>query len=138
MSKTNLSETLRRFEPHAFAALRIVSGLMFSFHGMQKVLGIYTDHQPAAFTQMWIGGWIELVCGLLIAFGLFTRWTSFLASGTMAVAYTQFHWGGAIDGGQWIPTVNHGELSLLYCFVFFLFFFHGSGIFSLDRLRKVA
>src|SRR5262245_2990776 len=94
----------------AYAVLRVVSGLMFSFHGMQKVLGILAKAQPAFGSQIWFGGLIELVCGLAIAAGVLTTWNAILASGTMAVAYVQFHW--KLDGGALlIPTVNKGELA---------------------------
>ena len=115
----------------AYALLRIVSGLMFSFHGMQKVLGIMTE-KPAAFgTQAWVGGIIELVAGLAIALGAWTVWAAFLASGTMAVAYTQFHWKLRF-GEQLFPAVNKGELALLYAFLFLYIACHGAGIWSVD------
>jgi len=124
---------LERFEPYAYAALRIISGLLFSCHGMQKVLGLFTNHaRPEMWSQIWIGGVIELSAGLLIAFGLFTRAAAFLASGMMAVAYIQFHWKGALDE-QFLPIVNDGELSVVYCFLFLLFFFRGAGSVSIDH-----
>ncbi len=126
----------KRFEPAAYAALRIASGLLFAFHGVQKVLGVLTTKPPPAFgSQMWFGGWIELVGGTLIAFGLFTRCAAFVCSGVMAVAYTQFHWKFALGGWQWLPIVNKGELAALYCFVFLFICSHGSGALSLDRRR---
>ena len=53
----------------SYTLLRVLSGLMFSFHGIQKVLGILTDRTPEFGSQLWIGGLIELVCGLAIAGG---------------------------------------------------------------------
>lgn len=102
----------------AYLCLRVVAGLAFSMHGMQKLFGILSDKPSPAFgSQMWIGGVIELVCGLAIAFGLFTTWAAFLASGTMAVAYLQFHWKFRFDE-NFFPVVNQGELALVYSFVF--------------------
>ena len=75
-----------------YALLRMVAGLMFSFHGFQTILGVLAEHQPPVGSQLWIGGLIELVCGLAMAAGALTSWAAFLASGTMAVAYVQFHW----------------------------------------------
>jgi putative oxidoreductase len=117
-----------------YALLRIVSGLMFSFHGMQKIFGVFTQSQPAIGSQAWFGGVIELVCGLAIAVGLLTSWAAFLASGTMAVAYTQFHWKLEL-GPRLLPIVNKGELALLYAFLFLFIASRGSGPFSLDRRR---
>src|SRR5688572_30489758 len=114
-----------RFEPIAYAALRIVAGAMFTFHGLQKIFGVLSPHaQPAVGSQVWIGGVIELVGGLLVAIGLFTRPAALLASGTMAVAYIQFHWKLAL-GTSMLPIVNGGEPAVLYCFVFLLFAIRG-------------
>jgi putative oxidoreductase len=119
----------------SYTLLRIVSGALFSFHGMQKVLGWFTSNPgPAAFTQQWVGGVIELVCGVLIAIGLFSRPAAFLASGTMAVAYIQFHWKLEM-GALLFPIVNKGELAVIYCFVFLLIAARGAGALSVDRVR---
>ena len=123
-----------RAEPYSYAALRVVAGLMFSFHGMQKILRWHASSPtpPTLGSQIWFGGVIELVCGLLIAIGFWTRASAFLSSGTMAVAYTQFHWKFAIAGGMWLPGVNKGEMALLYCFLFLFIFSKGGGFASVD------
>ena len=127
-----------RLETGVYAALRILAGAMFTFHGMQKLFGVLTAKAgPAVGSQMWVGGVIELVCGVLIAVGLFTRPAAFLASGTMAVAYIQFHWKGEL-GDRLLPIVNGGELAALYCFVFLLICVRGAGAFSIDRLLRRA
>ena len=121
-----------RVENLAYALLRIISGALFSFHGMQKLFGwLTTKVGPEAFSQKWIGGVIELVGGLLIAIGLFSRPAAFLASGTMAVAYFQFHWKGEL-GDRIFPIANGGELAVIYCFVFLLIAARGAGPYSLD------
>ncbi len=134
MSKTNL---FARIEPFAFSALRIVSGALLFFHGAQKLLGWFTTRAgPAVGSQLWIGGLIELVCGALIAVGLFTRSAAFLASGTMAVAYIQFHWKLDFAGAKFLPIVNQGELAVVYCFLFLFVFAHGPGRAALDGLVR--
>jgi putative oxidoreductase len=116
-----------------YAALRIVAGALFATHGAQKLFGVLTEHpQPEVLSQVWIGGIIELVAGALIAVGLFTRWAAFVASGTMAVAYIQFHWKGQLDDG-FFPAVNGGELAVIYCFLFLYIAARGPGPASLDR-----
>ena len=129
---------LRRIlEPRAeaaYALLRIVSGAMFAFHGVQKLFGVLTDHAPRIFTQIWVGGVIELVAGLLIAVGLCTSCAAFVASGTMAVAYVQFHWKLQL-GARFFPAINQGELALLYSFLFLFIACRGSGKWSLSRRR---
>lgn len=125
-----------RYRRAAYALLRVVAGLMFSFHGMQKLFGVLGASAQPAGTQLWFGGLIELACGLAIAAGLFTRWAALLASGTMAVAYTQFHWKLQL-GAHFLPLVNKGELALLYAAVFLYIAAQGAGAFSLDiRLRR--
>jgi putative oxidoreductase len=84
---------------------------------------------------MLVGAWIELVCGFLIALGLFTRWAALLASGEMAVAYFMVHAGGAPDPkAQFFPLLNHGEPAVLYCWIFLFIFFYGSGQWSVCAL----
>jgi putative oxidoreductase len=119
-----------------YAGLRAGTGLMFSFHGMQKIFGVLTEKPPAFGTQVWLGGIIELVCGLAIAVGLQLRPAAFLASGTMAVAYIQFHWKGQL-GAQLLPAVNKGELALVYALLFLYFAARGAGSLSVDaKLRQ--
>ncbi len=131
-----MKNTLCRLEGPAYAALRIVAGSMFACHGMQKLFGWFgAGSQPAIGTQIWVGGLIELVGGLLITIGLFTRAAAFLAAGMMAVAYFQFHWKLQIGGWKWLPVVNRGELAVLYCFVFLLMAARGPGAASVDRMR---
>jgi putative oxidoreductase len=121
----------------AYALLRIVAGLMLACHGAQKLFGWWggAGHQPPMWTQVWFGGIIELVCGTLVALGLFTRLAALLASGTMAVAYFQFNWKLNMDNNMFLPIMNKGELAALYCFVFFMFALSGAGPHSLDARR---
>ena len=123
---------LGNYADYAYALLRIMSGLMFSFHGMQKILGVLSDFKPPLGSQLWFGGIIELVGGLLIALGLFTRCAAFVASGTMAVAYFQFHWKLQF-GADFFPGINKGELAVLYCFVFLFIACRGGVKWCLDK-----
>lgn len=116
-----------------YTVLRVAAGLMFGFHGVQKIFRVLTDHPPAVGSQLWFGGLIEIGCGAAIALGLGTRTAAFLASGTMAVAYIQFHWRMQLDA-RFFPTVNRGELALVYCLLFLYFACRGGGTFSVDRL----
>ncbi len=129
-----LSRILSRLTELSYTLLRTGAGLMFCFHGLQKIFGVLATSQPAVGTQIWFGGIIELVGGLAIALGLFTSWAAFLCSGTMAVAYVQFHWKLQLDT-KFLPSENNGELALLYSLVFFFIACRGSGAFSLDRRR---
>ena len=123
---------LEKYTDQAYALMRIVAGFMFTFHGLQKILGILAETQPPIGSQLWIGGIIELCCGLLIMVGLQTRGAAFLASGEMAVAYFQFHWKFQF-GREFFPIINKGELAVLYCFVFLFIACRGGAIWCLDR-----
>jgi putative oxidoreductase len=115
------------------AIVRIVFGLLFIIAGTTKLLGFPPSPQPMPpipfLSQIWIGALMEIVGGLLIVVGLFTRPVAFLLSGEMAVAYWQFH----APGSPW-PTVNMGVAAILYCFVFLYLVFAGAGAWSVDRL----
>ena len=118
----------------AYAFMRVLTGFMFSFHGIQKIFGVLSDHPAPAFgTQMWVGGVIELVCGVLIALGAFTPYAAFLASGTMAVAYAQFHWNFQFDS-NFFPVVNGGELAAVYALLWLFVACKGGGLFSVDAM----
>lgn len=137
-----LKAVLSPFSESVYAAIRILTGLMFSFHGMQKILGVLRPYPaPALGSQMWFGGLIELVGGLLIAAGLFTRCAAFVASGTMAVAYWQFHVFNNHDFQDYrrfIPGMNGGAPAMLYCFWFLYMACKGSGPWSVDAKREKA
>jgi putative oxidoreductase len=120
---------LSPFTPHILGITRIVAGVMFASHGAQKLgaFGGVPAGTPAF--VVWGAGLIELVAGLLIAAGLFTRPAAFLSSGTMAVAYFMAH------GLQsfW-PIQNGGELAVLYSWLFLYLAAEGPGAFALDNI----
>src|SRR5260370_42514468 len=126
--------TLRvTWEPRILSVLRIVVGVLYMEHGLAKILDF--PHQPnhapyAVFTlNAGLQGLLELVGGLLLALGLFTRTVAFILAGNMAVAYFMVH---APRG--FFPLLNGGELAIVYCFIFFYFFIAGGGALSLDPL----
>ena len=121
---------LSRFEGPAYALLRIVSGLLFLFHGLQKVFGMYGGQAVELASRPGLAGIIELVAGTLIMIGLFTSVAAFIASGEMAFAYFLGH----APRGLW-PVQNGGELAALYCFIFLFIASRGSGMASADGLR---
>jgi putative oxidoreductase len=123
---------LDRFSDPTYAALRMLSGLLISFHGVQKVFGVLATSRPPLFSQIGFGGLIELVCGLAILLGFQTRLAAFLCSGTMAVAYIQFHWKFQF-GPAFFPAINEGELALVYCFLFLYLACRGGGKWAVDQ-----
>jgi putative oxidoreductase len=110
--------------------MRIIVGLLFACHGGQKILGFPPVAKAMQLDTMgMVGGYIELICGFLIALGLFARPAAFLASGMMAVAYFMVH-----AKGGFFPIINRGEPAVIYCFVFLYVVFRGAGPLSLDAL----
>lgn len=127
---------LQRFlSPHAervYVVLRVVAGLLMALHGAQKFGFPAPPRAPlAAFSQLWFGAWIELVGGALVALGLWAVPAAFLLSGTMAVAYTQFHWKLQL-GAALLPGKNGGELALVYSLLFLYMACRGPGAPSVD------
>jgi putative oxidoreductase len=123
---------LEKYADHAYALLRIVTGFMFSFHGAQKILGVLTEFHPAPGSQIWFGGLVELFGGLAVLAGFQTRIAAFVCSGTMAVAYFQFHY--KFQGGpKFFPAINEGELAALYAFVFLLLATRGGVKWALNK-----
>lgn len=127
-----MEQFLGRYSAYIYAILRIIAGLSFALHGTQKLFGIPGNKPPMPIASfLGIGGLLELVCGLLIAIGLFAGYAAFIASGEMAVAYFLFHASKAF-----LPIVNQGELAVLYCFLFLYIAAHGSGVWSVDASRR--
>ena len=127
-------------KPHAdkiYAATRILAGLMFMAHGLQKIFGLFGGVPEGAPAFIVYGaGSIELVTGALIAVGLFTAPAAFLASGTMAAAFFMGHvFGPQNPTHNILPIVNKGELAVVYCWLFLFIAAQGPGIWSADATR---
>src|SRR4029077_4001609 len=123
------------WEPRMLSILRIMVGLLYTQHGLNKLFDFPPGANPRPYVLMTLGpglaGLLELVGGALVTFGLFTRIAAFILSGEMAVGYFMAH---APRG--FFPYANGGNLAVLYCFVFLYLAFAGPGPWSLDRLRE--
>lgn len=130
----NTASITSRWASPVLGLLRIVTSLLFMSHGTQKLFlfpsGGMTEPFPV-FTLLGTAGLIEFAGGLLLLIGIFPRFVAFIMCGEMAVAYFKAH---AFQG--FLPLVNHGELAVLYCFVFLNFMVSGGGSFSLDSYLK--
>lgn len=119
--------------PRMLSILRIVVGLLYLEHGLNKIFNFPArpDHHPyVLFTLVpGLAGLLETIGGILIALGLFTRPVAFILSGEMAFAYFMSH-----APKSFFPLLNGGETAILYCFIFLYFFFVGAGAWSLDQL----
>ena len=123
---------LGRFAPQIYAILRIVAGLMFSFHGAQKLFGFPGGKPVPLVSMMGFAGAIELICGILIAIGLLASIAAFIASGQMAVAYFMAHFPQGF-----LPIVNKGEFAVVYCFLFLYIAATGPGIWSVYNETRI-
>ncbi|HEY4199818.1 MAG TPA: DoxX family protein [Devosiaceae bacterium] len=126
-------DRLQRYSPHLLALLRIIAALLFIEHGTQKLFNF-----PAApgmpvplFTLFGIGAILELVGGILILIGWFTRPVAFILAGEMAVGYFLVH-----APGSFFPAVNMGDAAILFCFIFLYLVTSGPGAFSVDGSRR--
>lgn len=133
-----LVRRLERFAPAVLSLFRLVYGLLFAAYGSTSAFR--WPVRPGWRVEFgvwpgWYAGLLELVAGLLIATGLFTRAAAFIASGEMAVAYFWMHQPRALwpIGDQ--PAGNGGALAILFCFAFLLLVFTGGGRYALDALR---
>jgi putative oxidoreductase len=119
---------LNRYADTVYCLMRLIVGLMFACHGLFHAFGKFGG-TPATGGFFLIGGWIEIITGVLVAFGLLTRPSAFLASGTMAVAFFTIH-----AQTSFLPIVNKGDAAVLYCWIFLFIFFYGAGRLSIDAL----
>jgi putative oxidoreductase len=108
-----MNKLLAKAEPWTYLAMRIVVGLLFAFHGAQKLFGLFGGHRVALISQFGAAGVIEFFGGLLVAAGIAVSPIAFICSGEMAVAFFQAH----LPRGPW-PIQNGGEPAVLFCFVF--------------------
>jgi putative oxidoreductase len=136
MSSTQIETRLNGFAPIVLSAFRIVFGLLLTIHGTSKLFAWPIaagagGAVPVGTWPFWYAGVLELVLGLLLIAGLFTRAAAFIASGEMAFAYFTQHQ----PTGLW-PIENGGELAVLNCFGFFLLVFLGGGSLAVDAALK--
>ena len=128
-----MEKLLVNYAPKAYAMMRIVVGLLFLCHGLQKVFGLFGGIKGASvplFSLLGVAGVIEIIGGALVTVGFFTGTVAFILSGEMAVAYFMGHFPASF----W-PIQNQGEPAVLFCFIFLYMATQGSGIWSLDRAR---
>lgn len=122
---------LKRFSDQLYSLMRLFAGFLFACHGAQKLFGVLGSPQMVHVPLMLAAGIIEFFGGVLIALGVFTAIAALVASGEMAVAYFLQH----APHGFW-PIRNHGEMAVLFCFVFLYIASQGDGRWSARKLLK--
>ncbi len=121
-------DRLSAYAPQALAVLRIVAALLFIEHGTQKLFNFPIEAMAPAQGLMLVAGLIELIGGLMILVGFFTRPAAFIASGMCAAAYWMVH----APQSFW-PVANGGDAAILFCFVFLYLVFAGPGAWSVNK-----
>lgn len=119
---------LRPWAPHILSILRILASLSFMTHGTMKLFGWPSSMGDGPLpTLILVAGIIEVVGGILLAIGLFSRPVAFLMSGLSAFAYFIGH-----AGGGFFPVLNGGEAAMLFCWIFLYIAAAGPGPISVD------
>jgi putative oxidoreductase len=129
MTNTRFLNATSSYSPLVLSLLRFVAGLIFMEHGTQKLLNFpVSEHGTVAlFSLIGLAGALELVLGLAVTVGLFTRVAAFILSGEMAFAYFMAHFPRSL-----FPALNGGDAAILFCFVFLYLAFAGGGPIGLD------
>ena len=122
-----LYANLETARPYILSILRIVAALLFLEHGLQKYFG-FPSAGPPMTSLLYVQGVIEIVGGILLLVGAYTRVVAFILAGDMAAAYFMAHF-----PRSFFPALNGGDAAVLFCFVFFYLFFAGGGSWSVDR-----
>jgi putative oxidoreductase len=125
---TSLNATLEKGRPYILSVLRIVVALLFIEHGLQKYFG-FPSAGPPMTMLLYVQGVIEIVGGILLLIGAYTRVVAFILAGDMAVAYFMAHL-----PRSFFPSMNGGDAAVLFCFAFFYILFAGGGPWSVDRV----
>nr|WP_314741134.1 DoxX family protein [uncultured Haemophilus sp.] len=129
-----MNQAFEKLSPVVFLLARVVLGYMFLLHGTAKFFEFPMsmtggNGSVPLFSMFGVGGILEIVGGLLLILGLFTRQISFLLAGQMAYAYFFIH---MTADTVFIPLTNGGELAITYCMAFLIFMVKGAGSLSLD------
>lgn len=123
---------MEKYRPYGLSVLRIVAALVLFSYGTQKVLGFpVADRVPPLYSLSWTAGVFELVLGLSLLIGFYSRGSAFVLSGLMAAAYFIAHFPQGF-----FPSLNGGVAAILFCFIFLYIAIAGPGPLSLDAWRR--
>ncbi len=131
---SSIDSLCQTWAPRLLSVLRIIIGLLFIEHGTSKFFAFPSGGETGTvelFSLIGLSGVLELVGGVLLTVGLFTRITAFVLSGEMAFAYFMVH-----APSSPFPLINHGEPAVFYCFLFLYMAAAGPGPWSIDARRR--
>lgn len=130
----SIDATCQIWAPRLLSLMRVIVGLLFIEHGTSKFFGFPSSEETGTvelFSLIGLSSVLELVGGVLLTLGLFTRITAFILSGEMAFAYFLVH-----APHSFFPLINHGEPAVIYCFIFLYMAAVGPGPWSIDAARR--
>lgn len=124
-----MREIFERGANYYWFIFRVVFGFLFFVHGAQKLFGWFTTRDTVQLVSLFgLAGVIEVIVGILLVIGLWTRYASLLGIIDMVGAYFIVHMKTAI-----LPWANGGELALLYLVAFLAIIAKGAGIWAIDK-----
>lgn len=128
--------TLTKTQQTGIAFIRIITGGLLAYHGWEvfnaSLMNEYAQweifkNMPFGKTMVYAGKAAELIGGLLLAFGLFTR------LGTLIIIVTLSYIAFFVGSGKIWYQDQHPFLFVLLAFLFLIL---GPGHYSLDKLRS--
>lgn len=122
----------KMFGEYKYVIFRLVIGFLFFSHGAQKVFGWFGGQAVGSIFSWPIGyaGIIELIVGLAVLFGLWSRLFAAIGFIEMVIAYLMVH---LTKGGSFHPLQTGGEVALLFAVSFLVIVWIGNGKLSLER-----
>jgi putative oxidoreductase len=133
-----MKQTISSWESYGRSLMRMILAFTFSLHGYRHLFGLFAPSGarrgaiPLAFDALPAGfGAIEILAGLLLFLGLFSRMAAIVACCEMLGAYLFI----ALPRALW-PSRAGGNETLIYFFVFLYVAVSGPGAWSLDQWRK--
>jgi putative oxidoreductase len=125
-----------RLQPLALLALRLILGVIMTYHGYGKVfhgaLGPFVQHIGSMGLPAWLGycsAFTEFFGGMLLIVGLLTRFVSIGVMIDMAVAIWKIHWKNGMFGKGGF------ELPLTLATIAFALVLLGAGPIAIDAIR---
>lgn len=118
-----------RYKDQLYIIFRVMVGLLFFQHGAQKLFGWFGDKAPVVFFSiMGFVGLMELLGGLAVALGVFTRLASLGGIVLTILIYFKAHLPNGLA-----PIQNKGELALLYLAAFLIITVYGAGKWGVEK-----
>jgi len=117
---------IKKWGNYHYVLFRVLIGGGFLMHRYSKPWG--PKAVGSLVSLFGIAGVVEVLVGLAILVGFFTRLAAFGGTITMVVALIKVHFPQGLN-----PLANGGELAVLYLAAFLVLMLYGNGIWSLEK-----